>query len=77
MDATADAEDELAILIECPLLAQSGHPTVVCRCPLSGVKRTLDEGASMSAFDPKQTWNFSNSGWVHLLNLFSREGRHG
>jgi hypothetical protein len=25
---------------ECPLLAQSGHPSAINQCPLSGVKRT-------------------------------------
>jgi hypothetical protein len=25
---------------ECPLLAQSGHPNALSRCPLSGVKPT-------------------------------------
>jgi hypothetical protein len=33
-------------------LAQSGHPTVVCQCPLLGVKRTSIGIAAMSAFDP-------------------------
>ena len=27
-------------LVECPLLAQSGHLLLRCICPLSGVKRT-------------------------------------
>jgi hypothetical protein len=30
----------LAILSECPLLAQSGHLDTLNQCPLSGVKRT-------------------------------------
>jgi hypothetical protein len=34
---------------ECPLLAQSGHPNVLGRCPLLGVKQTLIERALMSA----------------------------
>ena len=27
-------------MVECPLLAQSGHRLVHCTCPLLGVKRT-------------------------------------
>jgi len=48
----------------CPLLAQSGHPTVFRQCPLLGVKRTSAAGYSMSAFDPKRTsveWRYSSS----------------
>src|SRR6516162_9061370 len=40
----------------CPLLAQSGHFTTEFQCPLSGVKRTSSESASMSANDPKRSW---------------------
>ena len=36
-------------------MAQSGHPDPLNQCPLLGVKRTSDGGASMSAFDPKRT----------------------
>jgi len=36
-------------------LARSGLPNALNQCPLSGVKRTLVGGASMSAFDPKRT----------------------
>jgi hypothetical protein len=39
--------------------------------------RPSRERAAMSARDPKRTWNFSTFGRVHLLILFSREGRHG
>jgi putative tryptophan/tyrosine transport system substrate-binding protein len=39
----------------CRLMVQSGHPAALNQCPLLGVKRTLGEGGSMSAFDPKQT----------------------
>jgi hypothetical protein len=39
----------------CTLLALSGrHPRLVA-CPLSGVKRTSESHALMSAFDPKRT----------------------
>jgi hypothetical protein len=43
-----------AFLLHCmsPLLAQSGHPTVVRQCPLLEVKRTSMVGNPMSAFDP-------------------------
>ena len=37
------------------LLAQSGHPDRLTRCPLLGVKRTLVSHSAMSAFDPKRT----------------------
>ena len=40
---------------ECPLLAQSGHGLVHCKCPLSGVKRTWRLHCGMSANDPKRT----------------------
>jgi CheY-like chemotaxis protein len=38
-------------LLQCmsPLLAQSGHADRAQRCPLSGVKRTLDTFTEMSA----------------------------
>ena len=39
----------------CPLLAQSGHPSLRCTCPLLGVKRTCHFALQMSAFDPKRT----------------------
>jgi CheY-like chemotaxis protein len=39
-----------------PLLAQSGHHATGFRCPLLGVKRTSEECAAMSAFDPKRTF---------------------
>src|SRR5215469_3006566 len=42
-------------VVECPLLAQSGHSTTEFQCPLLGVKRTFLELVSMSAFDPKRT----------------------
>src|SRR5262249_36958111 len=35
----------------CPLLAQSGHALVHCKCPLLGVKRTSLGHGEMSAFD--------------------------
>ncbi|MGB8447893.1 MAG: hypothetical protein WCE32_26325 [Pseudolabrys sp.] len=35
---------------QCPLLAQSGHGLVRCKCPLLGVKRTWLFAAQMSAF---------------------------
>ena len=41
--------------VACPLLAQSGHSTTEFQCPLLGVKRTSEECAAMSAFDPKRT----------------------
>ena len=44
-----------AALRQCPLLAQSGHPTLIRQCPLLGVKRTSIEGGGMSANDPKRT----------------------
>jgi hypothetical protein len=40
---------------ECPLLAQSRHGLVCCKCPLWGVKRTSAGAVQMSAFDPKRT----------------------
>jgi hypothetical protein len=40
---------------ECRLLAQSRHPDRVGECPLSGVKRTSQIEAAMSAYDPKRT----------------------
>jgi hypothetical protein len=44
------------LLVRCmsPLLALSGHRSLQCTCPLSGVKQTLRFAAHMSAFDPKQ-----------------------
>src|SRR5215471_5017574 len=42
-------------IVECPLLAQSGHENGIRQCPLSGAKRTSGGGASMSACDPKRT----------------------
>jgi hypothetical protein len=47
-----------AALLQCMslLLAQSGHSESTRRCPLSGVKRTSDGHAPMSAFDPKRTF---------------------
>jgi hypothetical protein len=33
----------------------SGHPNVLSRCLLSGVKRTSQFEAAMSAYDPKRT----------------------
>jgi hypothetical protein len=42
-----------------PLLAQSGHPDPFNQCPLLGVKRTFVQVASMSAFDPKQTYELA------------------
>jgi hypothetical protein len=44
-------------------MAQSGHPTLVAECPLSGVKRTPGGLTKMSAFDPKQTLA------AHILGL--------
>jgi hypothetical protein len=41
---------------ECPLLAQSGHGLLHCKCPLSGVKRTCRLHCEMSAYDPKRTF---------------------
>jgi two-component system cell cycle response regulator DivK len=50
--------NKCARLLQCmsPLLAQSGHPTVVCQCPLLGVRQTSHFQRVMSAFDPKRTW---------------------
>src|SRR5262249_61936343 len=42
-------------IIECLLLAQSGHFTAAFQCLLLGVKRTSSRRASMSAYDPKRT----------------------
>ena len=42
---------------ECPLLAQSGHPSLHRTCPLLGVKRTCAFALQMSAYDPKRTRN--------------------
>jgi hypothetical protein len=39
----------------CLLLAQSGHADGAPRCPLLGVKRTSQEAAVMSSFDPSET----------------------
>ena len=36
-----------------PLVALSGHPSVVRQCPLSRAKRTSRLIEAMSAFDPK------------------------
>src|SRR5215472_16377764 len=44
---------------ECLLLAQSGHHAAEFQCLLLGVKRTSEECAAMSAFDPKRKWNAS------------------
>jgi len=44
-----------ALQAECPLLARSGLLNAINRCLLSGVKRTLLQLTSMSAFDPKPT----------------------
>jgi hypothetical protein len=44
-----------AAMHECPLLAQSGHPTVARPCLLLGVKQTSMGDKPMSAFDPKRT----------------------
>ncbi len=41
---------------KCPLLALSGHCCAAPKCPLSGVKRTLALQYTMSAFDPKRTF---------------------
>jgi hypothetical protein len=38
-----------------PVVALSGHRTVVHECPLLGVKRTSLFHSVMSAFDPKRT----------------------
>jgi hypothetical protein len=43
-----------ADLTSCPLLAQSGHPSLHRTCPLSRVKRTSQLAARMSANDPKR-----------------------
>ena len=43
-------------MIQCLLLAQSGHHDSADRCPLSGVKRTSVELSEMSASDPKRTF---------------------
>src|SRR5262249_22095727 len=39
------------------LLALSGHGVCFPECPLLGVKRTCEEGGSMSASDPKRTYS--------------------
>ena len=36
---------------ECPLLAQSRHALVHCKCPLLGVKRTLTNRCSSSRIE--------------------------
>ena len=58
----------------CPLMAQSGHHDRAERCPLSGVKRTLQTRPVMSAFDPKRTLGRSrNRRWgVKVEGLFPR-----
>jgi len=46
-------------MAECPLLAQSGHALVHCKCPLSGVKQTSLFALHLSAYDPKRTFGIS------------------
>src|SRR5262245_10637197 len=41
--------------LDCPLLAQSGHRLLRCKCLLLGVKRTWLFALHMSAYDPKRT----------------------
>ena len=40
---------------QCPLLAQSGHPSLHRTCPLFGGKADMRFALHMSAFDPKRT----------------------
>jgi hypothetical protein len=46
---------EFGLTMLCPLLAQSRHAELRCKCPLLGVKRTCHFALHMSAYDPKQT----------------------
>src|SRR5262249_61569743 len=59
---------------QCLLLAQSGHPSSRPQCPLLGVKRTLSQLTSMSAFDPKRTsaCQFCRGAWRSLNDPGSR-----
>ena len=41
----------------CLLWAQSRHSNALCGCPLSGVKRTSINTATMSPNDPKRKWH--------------------
>src|SRR5262249_59352328 len=43
--------------VECPLLAQSRLLDAIHQCLLLGVKRTSGRRTSMSAFDPKRTFD--------------------
>jgi hypothetical protein len=47
--------------LQCPLLAQSGHGLVRCKCPLLGAKRTCRFALQMSAYDPKRTLSWSHN----------------
>jgi hypothetical protein len=53
-ELVALAPDILRCGAGCLPLAQSGHSDLLNQCPLLGVKRTSEEGASMSAFGPKR-----------------------
>ena len=44
------------LLLQCPLLAQSGHDFVRRTCPLSGEERTCLSALHVSAYDPKRTF---------------------
>jgi hypothetical protein len=55
---TADRGDRVeAHLLRCmsPLMAQSGHTELHCKCPLLGVKQTCLFALQMSACDPTRT----------------------
>jgi hypothetical protein len=58
-------------VIECPLVAQSGHGDRAQPCPLLGVKRTSAAANPMSAFDPKRTLA-ANFAAMHAFNLLDR-----
>ena len=51
-------------MAECPLLAQSRHRLVHCKCPLLGVKRTYRFALQMSGSDPKRKWSVRRSTYL-------------
>src|SRR5262249_8748543 len=53
----ANADEVIERTSQCLLLAQSRHSTTEFQCPLLGVKRTFIQPASMSAIDPKRTFD--------------------
>jgi hypothetical protein len=46
-------------MVECPLLALSGHPPSATECPVSGYQRTSPFESVISALDPKRTLEWS------------------